>query len=119
MIDSNNNEKYFFEINKNKDNFFYFNLKDKNGKIHFKSGSYAQKTDCKKGIKSVIMNSKKRDRFYFKYFLNGLFVAYLNDANNKVIAIYADLVTNDEELENFTENLKSLSLKTPVIDKTK
>ena len=53
MIHSNNKEKFYFEIDKNKDNLFYFNLKDKNGKVYLKSGSYTQKTNCQNGIKSV------------------------------------------------------------------
>ena len=119
MIHSNNNKKYFFEIDKNEDNLFYFNLKDKNGNIYLGSGSYTQKTNCRKGIKTVIRNSKNKDRFDIKFFLNGLYVVYLKDGNGDVIAIGADLFTNKEEAINFIENLKNLSLETALIDNTK
>ena len=119
MMYPNNNEKYFFEINKDQYNLFYFNLKDKNGNIYLGSGSYTQKTNSQNGIKSVIRNSKNKDRFDIKFFLNGLYVVYLKDGNGDVIAIGADLFTNKEEAKNFIKNFKNLSLKTPVIDNTK
>ena len=107
------NEKFYFKIINN-NNLYFFNLKDKNGNIYLKSGSYTQKTNCLKGIRSIIRNSKNDDRFDIKFFLNGLYVVYLEDGNGDVIAISTDLFTNKEEAKNFIEILKNLSLKTPV-----
>ena len=114
MIYPRNNKKFYFEIDKNEDNLFYFQLKDEEGNIYLKSLSYTNKTDCQEVINSVIRNSKNDDRFDIKFFLNGLYVVYLEDGNGDVIAISTDLFTNKEEAKNFIEILKNLSLKTPV-----
>ena len=118
MIDSNNNEKYFYEINKDQYNLFYFNLKDKNGNIYLKSGSYTQKTNCLKGIKSVIRNSKNRERFIIEQPFDNAWRVYLKARNGKIIAA-TTLFGTEEEAKNFFEILKNVSLKTPFIDKTK
>ena len=118
MTHTNNNEKYFFEIKKNKDNFFYFQLKNKEDKILLKSGSYTQKTNCQKGVKSVIRNSKNEFRFEVEHIYDEKWIVFLKAGNGKRIA-YSDCFDTEVEAKNFTEDLKSLSLETPVIDKTK
>ena len=119
MIHSNNNEKYFFEINKTKGNLFYFNLKDKNGNICLGSGLYTQKTNCQKVIESVIRNSKNEDRFIFGQPYDKKWIAYLRNENGQIIAESANYLDTKEEAKNFIKNFKNLSLKTPVIDNTK
>ena len=119
MIHSANNEKLYFEINKDQYNLFYFNLKDKNGNIYLKSGSYAQKTNYLKGIRSIIINSKNEDRFGAKQTYEETWVFYLKDENGQIIAVSPYYFDTIVEAINFIENLKSLSLKTPVIDNTK
>ena len=113
------NEKLYFEINKDQYNLFYFNLKDKNGNIYLKSGSYTQKTNCLKGIRSIIRNSKNEDRFGAKQTYEETWVFYLKDENGQIIAVSPYYFDTIVEAINFIENLKSLSLKTPVIDNTK
>ena len=113
-----NNKKYFFEINKNEDDFFYFQLKDEKSKIILKSLIYTHKTDCQKWIKSVIRNSKNEERFDVVQGPNERWFVWLNTPYGEVIAIRPSFRT-EKEVKNFIEDLKSLSLKTPVIDKTK
>ena len=119
MIHSNNNEKYFFEINKTKYNFFLFDLKDKNGNIYLESGLYTQKTNCQKVIESVIRNSKNEDRFIFGQPYYKKWIFYLRDENGQIIAESANYLDTYVEAKNFIKNFKNLSFDTPVIDKTK
>ena len=122
MIHSNNKEKYFFEINRYKDTFsndrFYFNLKDEKGNIYLESDLYVLKTCCKKEIKSVLKNSKNEDRFRLIQTYDDKWFFFLRDETDEIIAESTDF-DNEKEAKNFIEDLKSLSLKTPVIDKTK
>ena len=120
MIDSNSNEKFYFEINKDQYNLFYFNLKDKNGNIYLKSGSYTQKTNCQKGVKSVIRNSKNEFRFIIEQTCYGTetWRVYLKAGNGRTI-VKSNFLDTEEEAKNLIKNLKNLSLKTPVVDKTK
>ena len=113
-----NNKKYFFEINKDEDNFFYLRLKGEEDKTLLKCGSFTQKTKCQKVVKSVIRNSKNGERFGVKRSPYGRYDVYLKAVNGEIIAVSADFYTK-EEAKNFIEDLKSLSLETPVIDKTK
>ena len=118
MIHSTNNEKYFFEINKNKDNFFYFQLKNKEDKILLKSWRYTNKTNCRNGIKTVIRNSKNEERFEVEHIYDEKWIVILKAGNGKRIA-YSQYFDTEEEAKNIIEDLKNVSLKTPVIDKTK
>ena len=118
MMYPNNKEKFYFEIDKNKDNLFYFQLKDKNGKIYLESPPYTRKTDCQKELKSVLRNSKNEFRIELVPFSNNEWCSILKTGNGRAIAMYPSFETK-EELESFIKDLKSLSLKTPVIDKTK
>ena len=121
-----NNEKYFFEINKYKDTFpytnyndrFYFNLKDEKGNIYLESDLYVLKTCCKKEIKSVLKNSKNEDRFRLIQTYDDKWVFFLRDETDEIIAESTDF-DNEKEAINFIEDLKSLSLDIPVVDKTK
>ena len=126
MKHSNNNEKYFFEINKYKDTFsytnyndrFYFNLKDEKGNIYLESDLYVLKTCCKKEIKSVLKNSKNEDRFRLIQTYDDKWIFFLRDETDEIIAESTDF-DNEEEVIKFIKNLKNLSLKTPIVDKTK
>lgn len=113
-----NNKKYFFEINKDKRNLFYFYLRDEEGKILIESGSYTLKTNCKHGIRSIIRNSKNESRFIIGQPYDKKWMVCLRAGNGKTIAI-SDCFDTEKEARNFIEDLKSLSLETPVIDKTK
>lgn len=117
MKDSNINEKYFFEIDKTKDNLFYFNLKDKNGNICLGSLPYTLKTNCKHGIRSIIRNSKNEDRFEVEQDSFEDWFFWLKGGNGRIIAKSQEFVTK-EELKNLIEDLKYLSLKAPVIDRS-
>ena len=114
----NNKEKYFFEINKDQYNLFYFNLKDKNGNIYLKSGSYTQKTNCLKGIRSIIRNSKNDARVIVEQTRDEKWKGSLKAENGKTRAFKTAFNTK-EEVKNFIEDLKSLTLETHVVDNTK
>lgn len=118
MKDSNSNEKFYFEINKDQYNLFYFNLKDKNGNIYLKSGSYTLKTNCKHGIRSIIRNSKNEERFEVEQDSFEDWFFWLKGGNGRIIAKSQEFVTK-EEVKNFIEILKNLSLETALIDNTK
>ena len=116
MIHSANKEKLYFEINKDQYNLFYFNLKDKNGNICLKRSFYKHKTSCQEGIESVINNSNNEERFEATQTNYG-WIVYLKAENGEKIAI-SDYLDTEEEAKYLIKNLKNLSLKTPVIDKT-
>ena len=118
MKHSTNKEKLYFEINKDQYNLFYFNLKDKNGNIYLKSGSYTQKTNCLKGIRSIIRNSKNDARVIVEQTRDEKWKGFLKAENGKTRAFKTAFNTK-EEFKNFIEDLKSLSLDIPVVDKTK
>ena len=118
MKDSNNNKKYFFEIDKAKGNLFYLYLRDGEGNIYLESCFYKQKNKCEKWIKSVIKNSKNEEHFIIKQDYNDTWIVFMEDGNGIIIA-YSQYFDTEKEAKNFIEDLKSLSLKTPVIDKTK
>lgn len=119
MIHSTNNkEKFYFEINKDKDNFFYFQLKNKEDKILLKSWLFTNKTNCRNGIKTVIINSKNEFRFEVEHIYDEKWIVILKAGNGKRIA-YSQYFDTEEEAKYLIKNLKNLSLKTPVIDNTK
>ena len=119
MIHTNNKEKFYFEINKDKDNFFYFQLKNKEDKILLKSWQFTNKTNCRNGIKTVIRNSKNEDRFEVEQIYDQKWMVRMKTVNSKTIAIFPKEFDTEEEANNFIEDLKSLTLKTPVVDYTK
>ena len=119
MIHSTNNEKFFFEIRKNHfNNSFYFILKDEEDKILLKSWRYTNKTNCRNGIKTAIINSKNEFRFEVEHIYGEKWIVILKAGNGKRIA-YSQYFDTEEEAKNIIEDLKNVSLKTPVIDKTK
>ena len=119
MIHSTNNkEKYFFEIHKYKDNLFYFYLKDEEGNIYLESDLYVRKTSCQEELKSVIRNFKNEDRFRVIQTFDKKCIFLLRDESGEIIVESPSFETKEEAI-NMIKDLKSLSLKTPVIDKTK
>ena len=118
MKHSTNNEKLYFEIYKDQHNLFYFNLKDEDGNIYLESWRYTNKTNCRKGIKTVIRNSKNEFRFEVEIIYDDTWIVYLKAGNGKRIA-HSQYFDTEEEAKNFIEDLKNVSLKTPVIDNTK
>ena len=118
MKHSTNKEKLYFEINKDQYNLFYFNLKDEEGNIYLESWRYANKTNCRKGIKTVIRNSKNEFRFEVEHIYDEKWIVILKAGNGKRIA-HSQYFDTEEEAKYLIKNLKNLSLKTPVIDRTK
>ena len=120
----NNNEKFYFEIYKDEydystsNDLFYFKLKDEDGNNYIRSRPYLLKTDCQKELKSVLRNFKNRERFIIEQPYNYTWIVYLKAGNGEKIANSPCFGTK-EEAKNFIEDLKSLSLETSVIDKTK
>ena len=111
------NEKFYFKIINN-NNLYFFNLKDKNGNIYLKSGSYTQKTNCLKGIRSIIRNSKNDARVIVEQTRDEKWKGSLKAENGKTRAFKTAFNTK-EEVKNFFEILKNLSLETALIDNTK
>ena len=119
MIDSNNNEKFFFEIRKNQfNNSFYFILKDEEDKILLKSWRYTNKTNCRNGIKTVIRNFKNKEFIVLVQISYNNWYCCLNTTNGEIIAMCQSFETK-EEVINLIKDLKNLSFDTPVVDKTK
>ena len=125
MIHStNNNKKFFFEIYKDEDDVsssndrFYFKLKDEDGNSYIRSRPHIHKTNCLKELKSVLRNSKNRERFIIEQPFDNTWRVYLKAGNGEKIA-NSPCFGTEEEAKNFIKDLKSLSLETPVIDKTK
>ena len=125
MKHSNNNKKYFFEIYKDEDAIFlytydrfYFKLKDEDGNSYIRSRPYLLKTGCLKELKSVIRNSKNEERFEVEQIYDKKWNVFMKTENGKTRAFKTSFNTY-EEANNFIEDLKSLTLKTPVVDYTK
>ena len=124
MIHPNNNEKFYFEIYKDEydystsNDLFYFKLKDEDGNSYIRSRPYLLKTDCQKELKSVLRNFKNRERFIIEQPYNDTWIVYLKAGNGEKIANSPCFGTKEEAI-NMIKDLKSLSLETPVIDKTK
>lgn len=118
MIYPRNNKKYFFEINKTKYNFFLFELKDEEGDIYLGSYFYTQKTNCLKGIKSVIRNSKNRGRFIIKQASNKKWTCSLTAGNGRAIA-FTPYFKTKFKIEKFVEDLPRKVHLAKFSDKTK
>lgn len=124
MKHTNNNEKLYFEIYKDEDDVsssndrFYFKLKDEEGNSYIRSRPHIHKTNCLKELKSVLRNSKNRERFIIEQPFDNTWRVYLKAGNGEKIANSPCFGTK-EEAKNFFEILKNVSLKTPFIDKTK
>ena len=124
MKHTNNNEKLYFEIYKDEDDVssskdrFYFKLKDEDGNSYIRSRPHIHKTNCLKELKSVLRNSKNRERFIIEQPFDNTWRVYLKAGNGEKIA-NSPCFGTEKEAKNFIEDLKCLSLKTPVVDKTK
>lgn len=118
MKDSNNNKKYFFEIDKAKGNLFYLYLRDGEGNIYLGSYFYKQKNKCEKWIKSVIKNSKNEEHFIIKQDYNDTWIVFMEDGNGIIIA-YSQYFDTEKEARNFIIKLKHISNLATVIDITK
>jgi hypothetical protein len=74
-----------FEIFKGKDDHFYFHLKAGNGEVILASQGYTTKVNCKKGIDSVINNSKEQENFDKKKAKDGREYFVLMATNGQVV----------------------------------
>ena len=125
MKHSANNKKFYFEIHIDVVKFtdlnyrFYFDLIDEKGEILLKSWQFTNKTNCRNGIKTVIRNSKNEDRFEVEKIYDQKWMVRMKTVNSKTIAIIPKEFDTEEEAKNFIEDLKSLTLETPVVDNTK
>ena len=125
MNHSTNKEKLYFEIYKDEydystsNDLFYFKLKDEEGNIYLESWQFTNKTNCRNGIKTVIRNFKNEDRFEVEQIYVQKWMVRMKTVNSKTIAIIPKEFDTEEEAKNFIEDLKSLTLETPIIDKTK
>ncbi|WP_303811850.1 YegP family protein [Apibacter mensalis] len=123
MKHSNNIEKFYFEIYKDEDDVsssndrFYFKLKDEDGNSYIRSRPHIHKTNCLKELKSVLRNSKNRERFIIEQPFDNTWRVYLKAGNGEKIA-NSPCFGTEKDAKNFIKDLKSLSLETLVIDKT-
>lgn len=104
MLYPRNNKKFYFEIDKNEDNLFYFQLKDEEGNIYLERGAYTYKTNCKHGIESLIRNSKNRERFIIKQASNKKWICSLTAGNGRAIA-FTPYFKTKFRIEKFVEDL--------------
>lgn len=120
----NNNEKFYFEIHTDEaeltdlNYLFYFDLIDEKGEIILKSFSYTNKIDCQKVIKSVLRNSKNKEHFIIKQAFDNTWIVFMEDGNGIIIA-FSQYFDTEKEVKNLIKDLNCLSLKTPIVDKTK
>lgn len=123
MNHSTNKEKLYFEIYKDEydisssNDRFYFKLKDEEGNSYIRSRPHILKTNCLKGIKSVLRNFKNRERFIIEQPYNYTWIVYLK-AGNGIIIAFSQYFDTEKEVKNLIKDLNCLSLKTPVINKT-
>ena len=117
MIHSNNKERFCFKIIKVYNNCFYFYLRYEEVYC-LVSNYYTYKTNCLKGINSVIRNSKNEERFIIKQPYFDTWRVYLKAGNGRTI-VKSNFLDAEEEAKNFIKDLKCLSLDTPVVDNTK
>ena len=124
MKHSANKKKFYFEIHTDEAELtdlnyrFYFDLIDEKGEILLKSISYTYKIDCQKVIKSVLRNSKNKEHFIIKQAFDNTWIVFMEDGNGIIIA-FSQYFDTEEEVKNLIKDLNCLSLKTPIIDKTK
>ena len=109
MIHTNNKEKLYFEIKRDKGNLFYFSLKDKDDNIYLESGSYTQKTNCQNGITSVRRNYINEDCFKVEQVSNEKWRGILKTKNGHIIATTPYFDTEIETIK-LIKVLKSSSL---------
>ena len=124
MKHSANKKKFYFEIHTDEaeltdlNYLFYFDLIDEKGEIILKSFSYTNKIDCQKVIKSVLRNSKKKEHFIIKQAFDNTWIVFMEDGNGIIIA-FSQYFDTEKEVKNLIKDLNCLSLKTPIVDKTK
>ncbi|MXP04819.1 MULTISPECIES: DUF1508 domain-containing protein [unclassified Apibacter] len=124
MKHSANKKKFYFEIHTDEVELtylnyrFYFDLINEKGEIILKSFSYTNKIDCQKVIKSVLRNSKNKEHFIIKQAFDNTWIVFMEDGNGIIIA-FSQYFDTEKEVKNLIKDLNCLSLKTPVIDKTK
>lgn len=113
---NNNEEKYFFEIHKDYNNLFYFDLKDEEGNFLLESSLYKRKTNYLKGVKNMIRSSKNKECVFLGKPFYEKWAFLLRARNNRVLAI-SDCFDTEEEAKNLIEYLKKISVEIPVVDK--
>ena len=124
MKHSANNKKFYFEIHTDEaeltylNYLFYFDLINEKGEIILKSFSYTNKIDCQKVIKSVLRNSKNKEHFIIKQAFDNTWIVFMEDGNGIIIA-FSQYFDTEKEVLNLIKDLNCLSLKTPIVDKTK
>lgn len=124
MKHSANNKKFYFEIHTDEaeltdlNYLFYFDLINEKGEIILKSFSYTNKIDCQKVIKSVLRNSKNKEHFIIKQAFDNTWIVFMEDGNGIIIA-FSQYFDTEKEVKNLIKDLNCLSLKTPIVDKTK
>lgn len=95
-----------FQINKGKDDQFYFHLYSANARNILDSEAYTTKASCEKGIESVKKNSQIDDRYQRKTASNGEYYFVLVAGNNEVIG-KSEMYTTEQAREGGIESVKT------------
>lgn len=96
-----------FVIKQAKDKQFYFNLRADNGQIILASEMYTSKTARRNGIRSVMENAPKEERYARKIATNGKYYFNLKAGNGQVIGtseMYESEAGRDNGIESVRKN---------------
>lgn len=104
----------WFELNRSKNEQYYFVLKAGNGEVILTSEMYVAKASAENGIASVQTNSPEEARYERKEAANGKFHFNLKAANHQVIGssqMYASAASRDNGIESVKTNGKTRTVK--------
>lgn len=106
-----------FEITKRKNGEFQFNLKASNGQIILSSEGYTTKTNCNKGIASVMKNGPIDERYERKEAKNGKPYFNLKATNGQIIGT-SEMYESVSGRENGIESVKKNAPDAEIVDLT-
>ncbi|MFB3923694.1 MAG: YegP family protein [Terriglobia bacterium] len=104
-----------YEIKRAKNHEYYFNLKAANGETILTSETYKAKASAKNGIKSVMTNSPREDRYERRASPSGKFFFVLKAANREVIG-RSEMYESEASRDNGIESVKTNGPAADLID---
>lgn len=107
----------WYEINKSKNDQFYFVLKASNGETILRSELYKAKASASNGIQSVQTNSPNDDRYERKQAANGQPFFNLKAANHEVIGT-SEQYSSTQARDNGIASVKTHGPTTDIRDNT-
>jgi len=106
-----------FQINKSKDNQFYFNLKTASGDVILTSGMYAEKSTVKSGIESVRANATVDSLFDRRKSPTEKPYFVLKATNHEVIGT-SEMFSSTGAMKNAIETVMKTAPGAPVEDRS-